>query len=349
MRHALAILLAIAIVAVVALSFLAVIETYSWWVRMTDFPRLQYLIVLAVLGLLLLVARPLDAKVRIGLGALVLAAAGFNAFKLYPYLPGDPPAEQVCPDDRRFSVMVANVQLGNRRAGRLLDVVREWKPDLLLAMETDAWWNRKLAVLEDEMPHALAHTTGSYFGIHFYSRLPLQDAEIAFPVERDHPAVLATVVLPSGELARFVGLHPRPPHAGKSAPDRDAELLWAALQAREAAVPALVAGDLNAVPWETVVERMQRIGALIDPREVHGFLATFGAQRWWIAWPLDQVLYQQGLSVLSMEVLPFVGSDHYPVEVVFCLRPTSLRAPDMLPHDLEEAEQTFARARRTPD
>lgn len=349
MRYVVAILLTVATLVVVTLSFLAVFETYAWWVRMTDFPRAQYLIVLAVLALVLLVARPLDTRLRVVLGVLVLSAACFNVLKLWPYFPGGPSTEQSCADDKRFSVIVANVQLGNRRAERLVELVRERDPDLLLAMETDAWWNRQLAVLEEEMPHALAYTTGSYFGIHLYSRLPLRDAEVVFPIDHDHPAVLASVVLPSGELARFIGLHPRPPHAGRSAPDRDAELLWAALQARKAEVPALVAGDLNAVPWETVIERMQRVGALIDPREVHGFLSTFGAHTWWVFWPLDQVLYQQGLSVLSMEVLPFIDSDHYPVEAVFCLRPTSLQAPEMLANDLEEAEQTFRRARRTPD
>ncbi len=115
--------------------------------------------------------------------------------------------------------------------------------------------------------------------------------------------------------------------------------MWAALRAREGSLPALVAGDLNAVPWEASIERLQRIAGFIDPREgPGGYSATYDAQSWWMSWPLDHVLHQSGLSVSSFEVLPDFGSDHYPILVTLCNAPASVKPPQMRAGDIAEAE-----------
>ena len=344
MRIGLGILLTLAVVALCGATFLALLESNAWWVRMTDFPRLQYAIALAALLVVLALARPVAGRLRLGLAVAALAALGYNAVKLAPYYPASDTATAPCAADRRLSVLVANVKLENRHAEALIEIVRDRDPDLFLALETNEWWDRRLAALSEEMPHSVKQITGSYFGMHLYSRLPLAESRAVFPVGQDAPAILADVELPTGTAVRFIGLHPRPPHPGQSSTGRDAELMWAGLRARSADRPVIVAGDLNSVPWERGAERMQRIGRLIDPRMAAGFLPTYDAKSWWMAWPLDQVLYQAGLDLLSMEVLPGFGSDHYPVEVTLCRRRSGLAPPEPRPGDLEEAETTIETA-----
>ena len=209
--------------------------------------------------------------------------------------------------------MVANVQLGNREASRLLAAVDRETPDLLLALETDAWWDEALRPLEVSMPHTVQKLTGSYFGINLLSRLPLIHPEIRSLAGRTTPSILTGIVLGNGEVIDFVGLHPRPPLPWQSSSGRDAELYAAALRLRDRVEPGIVAGDLNATPWESAVDRMRRIARLIDPRRGYGYVPTFSAHSWWQSWPLDHVFHEGGFATVSLQRLDAFGSDHYPL------------------------------------
>ncbi|MEE4015926.1 endonuclease/exonuclease/phosphatase family protein [Roseibium sp. FZY0029] len=347
MRILLSLFLCVAVVGLSVVTFLALWPTNLWWVRMTDFPRLQYGIGLCAAVIAIVLARRMLGRPWLALAALALAALIFNAVKLIPYIfPEDRHTAAACDPERQFKVMVANVKLENHRADELLRIVRDRDPDLLLALETTEWWDRQLSALEDEMPHAASRITGSHFGMHLLSRLPLEDTEILSPAGQDTPVIRSNISLPTGDEVRFYGIHPRPPHPGQSSVGRDALLMWAALQTAETDGPVVLAGDLNAVPWERTVSRLQRIGGLIDPRRIFGFQATYDAHSWWMAWPLDQVLHTQDLSVTSMVVLPDFGSDHYPVEVSFCYLPTEMSPPEPRPDDLDRARDIIAAATR---
>lgn len=339
MRYALGILLTILTVALFLLSFGALIETNIWWVRMTDFPRLQYLIALIVVMGLIGASRPIGGRLRLTLTALALLAVGYNAIKLFPYFAPPDTREFTCNEGQKFSVMVANVQKGNRKARTLVRLVESRSPDIFLALETDEWWDSQLSALSAQLPHTAKRITGGFFGMHLFSRLPLNETEVLFPVKQDAPAILTNVELPSGGIVRFMGFHPRPPHPRQSSIGRDAQLMWAALLAREGELPAVMAGDLNAVPWERTIERLQRVGGFIDPREGQGYHATFDARSMWVTWPLDQVLYQSGLSLVSVEVLSDFGSDHFPIAVALCNQPTSLKPPELRAGDISAAER----------
>ena len=338
MKYVLSALLTLATLALFLLSFGALIETNIWWLRMTDFPRLQYLIGLIAVLTLIAVARSMRGKLRLALAILASLALGYNVFKLAPYaFPGEQP-QLACSAGDEFTVMVANVKKGNRDADELIRLIDGHEPDVFLALETDAWWDAQLAVLDAQMPYKAQRITGGFFGMHLFSRLPLSKTEVLFPVEQDTPAILTDVELPSGTSVHFIGLHPRPPHPGQSSTGRDAQLMWAALRAREASLPALIAGDLNAVPWETSIERLQRIGSFVDPRETFGYKATYDAHSWWMSWPLDQILHQSGLSGHSFSVLPEFGSDHYPIKVEMCNTPMDMQPPELRADDIAEAK-----------
>ncbi|MDA8870888.1 endonuclease/exonuclease/phosphatase family protein [Rhizobiaceae bacterium] len=337
---------AVALALVVA-TFLPLWPTDLWWVRMMAFPRLQATTLLLLAGALLLFSLRGRSPVMLGLLGSVVAAVGFNAVKLAPYMANSAPTiVQTCPADRSFSVMVANVQLGSRSADALMEIIRERQPDLLLAMETDEWWDRQLKALSDVMPHAVQRITGSYYGIHLLSRLPLADRRTKAPVEQDAPALSVDVRLASGQDIRLIGLHPRPPTPGQSSTGRDAQLMWAALEARRGDRPVVVAGDLNAVPWEAVAERMRRIGRLVDPRWAHGYLATFDANSSWMKWPLDQVLVSATLDVTGAARLPSIGSDHYPYIATICARDGTLDVREMKDGDITAANDAIEAALR---
>ena len=123
------------------------------------------------------------------------------------------------------------------------------RPDLILTVETDAWWDERLRVLDRDYPNAIKQPQSNYYGMHFFSKLELSAADVRFLVEKDVPSIRADVRLRSGDMIEFNGIHPRPPEPQQDTEERDAELLIVGRQVEAGARPAIVAGDLNDVAW----------------------------------------------------------------------------------------------------
>lgn len=345
------------IVGVAICSLVPLIEANIWWIRYLDFPRIEFSVVLiAALALYGLIGQ---WRRRVGLFAIAVAvcALGYNVYRLWPYFPrsgrGDAQAAAACPQNVRLSVMIANVQETNRRSVKLLHIVQRVKPDLFLAMETGRWWNRRLKPLDAIYAHQVVRNPRDvkYYGIHLFSRLPLVDPKVHFFFDATTPTIATGVRLPGqAKPIRFIGLHPRPPLLwSQPSTIRDGHILKAGLMARRSDAPTIVAGDFNAVSWERVVRRAMRIGHLMDARVHRGFVPSYDAKHWAMAWPLDQMLYQQPLRVLDLERLPAFGSDHYPILARFCTASQSgslRRPPAEESGDMTEARASLRAARR---
>ncbi len=346
----------IAVLVVVALmaSFLPLIETNIWWIRYADFFRLQMAIALIILLPAFLALRGRVGKAGWALSVLTVVALGYHVSKLYPYspFPGRVAAGvEACSPDQTLTVMVANVQMRNEQASDLLRLVSEVEPDVLLVMETDAWWDRHLEPLSDSYPERVQFIPEDHgaFGMHLLSKLKLVSPEFRFWFDAYTPTIETGLRLRSGETVQFLGLHPHPPLAPSQPTTlRDGHLLNAAFEARASEAPTVVAGDFNAVPWERVTRRAARIGGLLDPRIGRGYYPSFRAGNPVISWPLDHILYQEGFGLLEFDMLPGVGSDHFPVVASLCHGPPgsfAQHAPEPEAGDLREAQDAIAAAR----
>lgn len=355
-RTGLAALVAALLLLAAAASALPLIETNLWWVRYLDFVRLQLGALLLILVVVLIALG--GARRTWGLAAVVLGllAVGYHAYRLYPYSPLVPPMAVAVPDcaeTDRLDVLVANVQKSNEQAERLLRMVEDRDPDVFVVLETDAWWDATLARMEDRFPYRVQHIPqgeeAAAFGMHLLSRRPLPASETVFYFGAETPTILADLEMPGGALVQIVAVHPRPPlYWSQPTTMRDAHLLTAALEARATDVPTVVAGDLNAVPWERTTRRAMRIGELLDPRVGRGIYPTYDVESWLMSWPLDQVLFQDSLGLAAWEVLPPFGSDHAPVFAGLCLAPglaDRQSAPPLEQGDIEEAETSVQAAR----
>ncbi len=333
------------------MSLLPLVDTDAWWVRYLDFPRLQF----SALLLLVWAVFALTGAWRRGAGRwltlLTLLALGYHGYRLWPYQPLAQiaaPTVATCAPGDRLSILVANLKRDNRQDGAALAMLRDQDPDLFLAMETGPWWEAALAPLDARYPHAAKHLpeNATHYGMHLFSKLPLEKIDIRLPFGSDTPMIFAEVVHPAARL-QFIGVHPRPPLAfSQSTTLRDATLLLAGREAWAAPLPSIVAGDLNAAPWERTARRMLRLGGLVDPRQGRGPMSSFHAQQWWMTWPLDTVMWRPGPGLLNFEVLPDIGSDHFPVRADLCLTGGAVQQPPRpRPGDAEEAEATFTAAR----
>lgn len=291
-----------------------------WWIRDLDFPRLQIAIgALLLLGAQLLLS-DLDEVSSIALIGITGACLVYQAWWIIPYTRLFPHEVKVsaAPDNAgRIRILAANVLTENHNAEGLLGQIREYEPDIFVTLESDAWWQKRLDTVEDTYRYSIKCPLDNLYGMHVYSRLPLEDAQTQFLVDADIPSMHVMVVLPCGLKTRMHFLHPAPPSPTEhdESTERDAELLVVAKSVAGLETPVIVAGDLNDVAWSTTTRLFRKISGLLDPRIGRGMFNTYHAGHWFMRWPLDHLFHSQHFTLSFIRRLPYFGSDHFPVLV----------------------------------
>lgn len=341
----------------VAATIMSQIRSSLWWVRVTDFPRLQIAVGLAatlVVYLLLFgIGLPFDAAVV----AVLALALGCQVFRIFPYLPVAPrqvlKVTEVDPS-RVIKLLISNVLMENRRVDDLLRLIEETDPDVVLAVETNAWWDERLQVLDHKYPFSVKRPQENYYGMHLFSRLELVSPELRFLVEEEIPSVRTGVRLRSGDVIDFYGVHPRPPDPGQDTEERDAEILIVAREVKADGKPSIIAGDLNDVAWSHTTRLFQRLAGMLDPRRGRGMYSTFHAGYPMLRWPLDHIFHEASFVLVRLARLQSIGSDHFPVFAELQYQPRAVsqqEAPEADQSDHEEAKEMIAegRAKLSPD
>lgn len=312
-------------VALVVATALPLWRRQSWWVRIFDFPRLQMAGLLLPCLLLhgLLVPHSAAAWVLRG---LMLLALGLQVWRILPYTRlarQQVLATTAAQPDQPLRLLFANVLQPQHHHEGLLQVIADADPDVVLALETDAWWQQALSPLQRSHPHTVLLPQDNTYGMLLYSRLPLHDVEVSYLVEDDVPSIHATVRLAGGQPVRLHCLHPRPP-APAEHPDsvpRDAELLVVGKAIQADPTPTVVMGGLNDVAWSHTSSLFRRISGLLDPRCGRGFYNTFHAAHWLIRYPLDHFFHSNHFKLVEFKRLPRFGSDHFPVYIHLSCEP----------------------------
>ncbi|MCB0787433.1 MAG: endonuclease/exonuclease/phosphatase family protein [Flavobacteriales bacterium] len=330
---------------VVVGTFLPFVRTAKWWVRILDFPRTQ-LLVLGCAGLVIcLVAmdlRPVWVQVLITL--LVLSIV-IQAWRIAPYLPIMPcQVRDAREQGITVRILVANVLQSNRNSARLIALITEHRPDVVLVLEADQRWTGQLKELFDAHPHQVLKPQGNTYGMVLLSRLPMQGSEVQFLTDPAVPSIRAILELGNGQRVLFHGMHPRPPGLQERSDERqdsdqrDAELVLLARQVRKHPGPVIVAGDFNDVAWSYTTRLFQKLSGTLDPRKGRGLFSTFHARWWFMRFPLDHLFHSPHFTLGSMRRLPAVGSDHFPILVDLCLEPEAVRQQEPEPLEQENVE-----------
>ncbi|MCU0354896.1 MAG: endonuclease/exonuclease/phosphatase family protein [Cytophagales bacterium] len=339
-------LLAFGIFLIVA-SWVHLIRYEAWWIRVFDFPHLQLVVPLAAVTIAYAV---LANFAQIGDYVFMAAAAvtlGYHLYRIRPYTALHKhqvleAAENATAGDS-VRVLIFNVFMENRRCEEFLEMVGRIGADVVLVVETDAYWQEKLRPLEQAYPYRVSHPLDNTYGLLFYSQLPVVQHEINFFVEDDVPSLHAHLRLASGRVVEFYGVHPRPPAPAENdrSTERDVELIQVGKRAKAAAHPVIVAGDLNDVAWSHTTRLFQRISGLLDPRIGRGMFNTFHAKHWLLRWPLDHVFVSHHFKLIDMKRLPNCGSDHFPIYVHLRYAPD----PESKENRLEAEAEDHAEAR----
>ena len=296
-------------------------------IRGLDFPREQILVAALFLGVLSGFWFSGTARlVGLGIAAAVVVLQLVHIAKFTPLWRCqslDATDKELTDTSRRVTLLAANVKLSNRDYGRLVDLIRAEDPDIVMTIEVDQAWIDALETgLAEAYPNWVRVPYDNGYGLCLMSKLDLSEVEVRDLITEHVPSIRCRVMLPSGDVFRLYAVHPEPPVIDHDTKGRDSEIALIGLEAAEDPLPAIVSGDLNDVAWSTTTRRFQRLSGLLDPRVGRGFFNTFHAFYWFARWPLDHMFHDPKFRLISMERLPKIGSDHFPIQFAVALAET---------------------------
>ncbi|WP_289047206.1 endonuclease/exonuclease/phosphatase family protein [uncultured Psychrobacter sp.] len=325
----------------------------NWWVRGVEFPRIQIMFLgfAAWLGMVIF-----WSDWQLGQWLLFIVLSSALAFQLRMVLPytilwkKEVLTAKDMPNGHahQLKIMVSNVLTPNDETQKLVELVKDKRPDILITLETDKKWEKALNQIEANYPYTVKVPLDNLYGMHLYSKLELIDPKVKYLMIDDIPSIHTQLRLQGGQVIWLYCLHPMPPsptEADKST-TRDAELLMVGKHIKENKQTAILAGDLNDVAWSKTTRRFQRISGLLDPRIGRHFINTFHVKYPFLRWALDHIFHSACFTVVDIKRMPSIGSDHFPVMTTLQYDPEQAskqqsNAPTEKAEDVKEAKNTI--------
>jgi len=255
---------------------------------------------------------------------LAIFAAIANVWQIIPYY-YPPVAAETVPAD--VTVLIANLQGEAGDPATLLEQVRQHRPDLVVVTGIATSSAAALEPLGTDYPFRLPERVeelrNNPHDLMLLSRHRILGHQFLYPTQGYLPVLDARLCASAASVVvetdgppcySLVALHARRPLGEGSLDLRNRQLGTAAgIAARDRARPVLVAGTLNVTPWSFDFGRLEQTGALRDTALGRGIQATWLSRFPFLGLPVGHVLVNGGFRALSVEVLPGIGSDHFPL------------------------------------
>jgi endonuclease/exonuclease/phosphatase (EEP) superfamily protein YafD len=339
--------------AFIVFSFIPLIRSNYWLIRIFDYPRSQkFWITLIIFCASLPLTSWASTFDKIVLVLLFLTII-YLLSQIWDYTPLAGIQMKTNPDSSGAAIrlFIANVFQDNHDYERCLKMIAQYDPDIILLVETNNKWCNEVRFSSEDYPYRILQPQENTYGMLLYSRLELTRHTVRFLVEDDVPSILADFRMPDGKIFRLYGLHPKPPvpNEASESTDRDAEILVVGKEARKCKQPVIVAGDLNDVAWSYTTNLFLKVSGLLDPRIGRGFFSTFHAKYRLFRWPLDHVFCSSHFYLRRLKRLPSIGSDHFPIFIEVGLMPVEVKenndeVKEAEPEDFRLANEKIAEA-----
>jgi len=312
-------------------SFLSFIDSQHWFFRFFEYTRLQLFGILIGLFIAFLFLEHKLAAINLIVVLFLILVILHNLSILYPYFPRY--KRRMTTSSNGISLLSFNVNQENSAYDRVVQLIRQIKPDLILTMETDKKWERALSKIESDYKYSVKIPLENRYGMHFYSKLPILKYQKHCLISEEAPSV--EVMLRDHDNNDFVfwGIHPPPPSPTEkpSSKQKDGELMMLAKLICEIELPVIVAGDFNNVCWSPITKLFLNITKLHDARVGKGFSSTFPAMLpGFLRFPIDLVFHSKTVLIHKLKVLSSIGSDHFPLFSKFSIIPFTLETKNKI-------------------
>jgi endonuclease/exonuclease/phosphatase (EEP) superfamily protein YafD len=304
------ILVALPALALAVLTVLAFFGGWWWPLDLLAAFRPQYAVALAVLGLVLVLARWRRT------GAAILLAALANAAVVVPLYFA--PAVDGFRSGDRLLVMSFNVKADVSLFEPLVALIDRTDPDVVFLHEATPGWEERMADAGLDYQVVPSRNPGVRFGTLVLAPTGADVEGFGF-AEAEPRAVEVAIETDLGPVT-LLGIHPLSPTDERRADLRDAQLAYAADWSTATDGRVVVVGDFNATPWSAAFRRLERSSGLHNSQRGFGVQASFPANLNPVfRVPIDHLLYSDGLAVVDRRLGPSLGSDHYPLLVELAL------------------------------
>ncbi len=302
-------------------------NTPSRYLKMLDFPRIQ-LFITSLICLVVLIVLTKHRKwynyVMMSLLALGLLINGNYLYSYTPFssvtVPNSPPSIET---DKMISILLINVKMKNRNSKKLMEQIENKDPDVILAMEVNKWWDKKLSKIEKEYPYHKEVINDVAYGMALYSKYSFEDITVDNLNNDKIPYIEGLLRVKDNRLVTVHCVHPVPPTHYEDLPDNEGNeekaMKMLGSRVEKADYPSIVIGDFNDVVWSKVDELTHTDNLLFDVRTGRGFYNSYNADNILMRWPLDHIYVTKEFSLKTIERLDYMGSDHYPMYVELTL------------------------------
>jgi endonuclease/exonuclease/phosphatase (EEP) superfamily protein YafD len=270
--------------------------------------RLQYL--LAAVALLVALAALRETRYA----AALLLVAIVNAYVLLPWYVGERPATSGV----EMRVLLANIHARNEDHEKLLTLVDNEQPDVLVLLEVTRGWAASLRRLHPDYPHRVIEPRDGSFGVALFSKLPITAAATVDSAPLGLPTIVATLEV-GKETLQVLATHPMIPVGKDNYEARNRQLDDIARLLQQMSGPRVLVGDLNTSMWDTNYDSLENRTWLRNARRGFGVLPTWPTFMPFAMIPIDHVLVSEDIGVRDARTGPRIGSDHLPLAVTITL------------------------------
>ena len=303
------IVLAVFAIALALISMGAFFGRWVWWLDVAANFRAQYVVALALLGLLIAMSRWRKT------GYAVLAVALVNLIVVLPLFIGSP-ADPVA-DASGLRIMSFNLLSTNENYSTVIEYIQTIDPDLVLLHEASRPWEVALEAAGLDYEVVRPRADELIFGTLVLVRGSSVEA-ISYGFASAAPRAVAVEFVPDGwdRPVSALGIHPLAPTDEERAALRNAQIGFAADWASGQDGVFLVVGDFNATPWSWSFRRLLAQGDLSNSQIGFGLQPSFSAQsNLLLRIPIDHLVHSPALEVTGRHLGPAMGSDHFPVVI----------------------------------
>jgi endonuclease/exonuclease/phosphatase (EEP) superfamily protein YafD len=270
--------------------------------------RLQYLAGAVALCVALAALRELRYAL------VMLLVAGLNASYVLPWYFAAPASGT----GAEFGVLVANILSDNDEQDKVLALIEEEQPDLVVLLEVSPGWVASLERLDTSYPHRIVEARDGNFGIAMYSRHPMASTIVIDSAPLDLPTIVATLDV-AGRAVQVVATHPMIPFGGSNYEARNTQLDAIARVLQDMNGPKILAGDLNTSMWDQRYKALENRTWLRNVRRGFGVLPSWPTFMPIALIPIDHILVSDDFGVRDVRTGPQIGSDHLPLVATLVL------------------------------
>jgi len=279
-----------------------------WWIDLMSHFRVQYLVVLLFVLILFILIRFRRVLVT---AIILIFLFTWNAVCILPlYISSEDLSDN---SEYKLKILSINLLSSNTDTTKVLELIKEKDPDILVLMELTPHWERKLNGVFQSYPFYKAEPRSDNFGIALFSKIEMSSSIVYFE-NSPKPSIKADLIL-SDKPISILATHPVPPIGLEMFNSRNSQLQDIARKRDNFSENFILIGDLNTSSFSSHFKDLLINANLVDSRNGFGISTTWPANFYPLRTTLDHCLIGGELYVLERETGKNIGSDHLPIYI----------------------------------